>query len=200
MVLAYPVARVFVGEHNGTVALGNVIMALMLGLVPFSFVYMMQKAFFALEDTRTPFVFTSVQIAVHIAGSLTLGALLPATWLVVGLSLLTGFSILIQGSIAYALLRRKVGGLRDSGIVRAMFSFLVAVVPAAALGWFGLEWFGGRGEQSWALSGVLPAMISAAIVGTLMTLAYCILLWTIRNPELRELTAQLRRRLRPRNK
>lgn len=198
--LAYPVARVFVGEHDGTVALGNVIMALMLGLVPFSFVYMMQKAFFALEDTRTPFLFTSVQIAIHIVGSLTLGALLPATLLVVGLSLLTGFSILIQGVIAYTLLRRKVGGLRDSGIVRAMLSFLVAVLPAGALGWYALEWFGGRGSESWALSGVVPAMLSATIVGTAMVFSYGLVLWTIRNPELRELTSQIRRRIKRRNK
>lgn len=198
--LAYPVARVFVGEHAGTMALGNVIMALMLGLVPFSFVYMMQKAFFALEDTRTPFVFTSVQIAIHIVGSLTLGALIPAPWLVVGLSLLTGFSILVQGTLAYSLLRRKVGGLRDSGIVRAMFSFLVAVIPAGAIGWYAFEWFGGRGPASWALSGVLPAMTSAAGVSALMVFAYGLVLWTIRNPELRELSAQMRRRLSRRNK
>jgi putative peptidoglycan lipid II flippase len=58
MVLAYPMARVFVGEYQATIALGNVIIALMVGLVPFSFVYMMQRAFFALEDTKTPFIFT----------------------------------------------------------------------------------------------------------------------------------------------
>ena len=196
IVLAYPVARVFVGEYDGTVALGNVIMALMLGLVPFSFVYMMQKAFFALEDTRTPFIFTTIQIAVHITGSLTLGALLPAEWLVVGLSLLTGFSILVQGTIAYALLRRKMGGLRDSGIVRAMFSFLLSVIPTGAIGWFLFLAFGGTGSDSWALSGVLPAVLSASVVGAVMAFTYAVILWTIRNPELRELTGQVRRRLR----
>lgn len=196
MVVAYPVARVFVGEHPGTVALGNVIFALMLGLVPFSFVYMMQKAFFALEDTRTPFVFTSVQIAVHIAGSLSLGAVLPVEWLVVGLSLLTGFSILIQGTLAYALLRRKIGGLRDSGILRAMLSFLVAVAPSAGLGWLTYGAFGGNDAGSWALSGVLPAIVSATCVGAVMATSYAALLWTIRNPELRELSAQLGRRVR----
>ncbi|NCW29396.1 MAG: hypothetical protein EBV98_03325, partial [Actinobacteria bacterium] len=47
IVLSYPVARVFVGEYPSTAALGNVIAAFMIGLLPFSFVYMMQRAFFA---------------------------------------------------------------------------------------------------------------------------------------------------------
>jgi putative peptidoglycan lipid II flippase len=122
--------------------------------------------------------------------------LLPAEWLVVGLSFLTGFSILIQGSIAYALLRRKIGGLREGGIVRAMFSFLLAVLPAAVLGWVIFNSMGGAAQYSWALSGVVPAITSAVVVGFVMAFSYGLLLWTIRNPELRELTSQLRRRVR----
>jgi len=52
IVLSYPIARVFAGEYPATAALGNVVAAFMIGLVPFSFVYMMQRAFFALEDTK----------------------------------------------------------------------------------------------------------------------------------------------------
>ncbi|MEK9578036.1 MAG: lipid II flippase MurJ, partial [Aquiluna sp.] len=41
IVLSYPIARVFAGEYPATSALGNVIAAFMIGLLPFSFVYMM---------------------------------------------------------------------------------------------------------------------------------------------------------------
>jgi putative peptidoglycan lipid II flippase len=48
IVLAYPVSRVFVGEHDANLALGNVLMAFMLGLLPFSLGFFMQKAFYSL--------------------------------------------------------------------------------------------------------------------------------------------------------
>ncbi|MEY2694844.1 MAG: murein biosynthesis integral rane protein MurJ, partial [Actinomycetota bacterium] len=111
MMLAYSIARVFVGEYPATLALGNVIVALMVGLVPFSVVYMIQRAFFALEDTRSPFIFTTIQIAIHITGSLTLGATVPKQWLVVSISILTACSILVQGLIGYLMLRRRIGAM-----------------------------------------------------------------------------------------
>jgi putative peptidoglycan lipid II flippase len=117
-------------------------------------------------------------------------------WLVVSLSLLTAATILIQGFLAYALLKRKIGGLRQSGLVRAMFSFVIAVIPAAAIGYTMLAWLGGVDANSWALSGVLPAMIAAALVAGSMVLSYAALLWLIRNPELRELSKQLRRKIK----
>ncbi|MEN9971306.1 MAG: hypothetical protein RL146_607, partial [Actinomycetota bacterium] len=65
IVLAYPVSRIFVGELPGAIALGNVVIAMVVGLLPFSFVFMIQRAFYSLEDTRTPFVFTIVQVGVN---------------------------------------------------------------------------------------------------------------------------------------
>ncbi|MEL0260789.1 MAG: murein biosynthesis integral membrane protein MurJ, partial [Aquiluna sp.] len=110
IVLSYPIARVFVGEYPATAALGNVIAAFMLGLLPFSFVYMIQRAFFALEDTKTPINFTSVQIAIHIAGSVTMGFVMPKQYLVVSIALVTAFSITIQGLVGYSMLKRRIGG------------------------------------------------------------------------------------------
>jgi putative peptidoglycan lipid II flippase len=176
--------------------LGNVIMALMIGLVPFSFVYMMQRAFFALEDTRTPFIFTSIQIAIHIAGSLTLGSLVEKEWLVVSISLLTAGSIVIQGVIAYALLKRRIGGLSGLGVGKALAGFVLAMIPAAALGYLTLQWIGGVGARSFALDSVLNSVAASALVSGVTLLSYLLLLWIFRVSELRELQAQLRSRLK----
>jgi putative peptidoglycan lipid II flippase len=194
IVLSYPIARVFVGEYPATAALGNVIAAFMIGLLPFSFVYMMQRAFFALEDTKTPFVFTSVQIGIHIAGSITLGFVMPKEFLVVSIALLTAFSICIQGSIAYVMLKKKIGGLSGFGVSRSTIKFVLAAIPASAAGVLVLLALGGIGEASFALQGVLGAITSSIIVGGIMGVSYLLLLWLLRSQEIQELGMALRGR------
>ena len=194
IVLSYPIARVFVGEYPATAALGNVIAAFMIGLLPFSFVYMMQRAFFALEDTKTPFVFTSVQIGIHIAGSITLGFVMPKEFLVVSIALLTAFSICIQGLIAYAMLKKKIGGLSGFGVSRSTIKFVLAAIPASAAGVLVLLALGGIGEASFALQSVLGAITSSIIVGGIMGVSYLLLLWLLRSQEIDELGMALRGR------
>ncbi len=194
IVLSYPIARVFVGEYPATAALGNVIAAFMIGLLPFSFVYMMQRAFFAIEDTKTPFVFTSVQIGIHIAGSITLGFVMPKEFLVVSIALLTAFSICIQGLIAYAMLKKKIGGLSGFGVSRSTIKFVLAAIPASAAGVLVLLALGGIGEASFALQSVLGAITSSIIVGGIMGVSYLLLLWLLRSQEIQELGMALRGR------
>lgn len=194
IVLSYPVARVFAGEYPATVALGNVIAAFMLGLLPFSFVYMMQRAFFALEDTRTPFIFTSIQISIHIAGSLTMGAIMPKEFLVVSIALVTAVSISIQGIIAYALLKRRIGGLRGFGVSASTIKFVLAAIPATALGIGTLWMLGGIGEGAFALQRVVNAVAASALVASVMLVSYLGLLWLLKSPELREVATSLRGR------
>lgn len=194
IVLSYPIARVFVGEYPATAALGSVIAAFMIGLLPFSFVYMMQRAFFALEDTKTPFLFTSVQIGIHIAGSITLGFVMPKEFLVVSIALLTAFSICIQGLIAYAMLKKKIGGLSGFGVSRSTIKFVLAAIPASAAGVLVLLALGGIGEGSFALQSVLGAITSSIIVGGIMGVSYLLLLWLLRSQEIEELGMALRGR------
>jgi putative peptidoglycan lipid II flippase len=194
MVIAYPVARVFVGEYPATWALGNVIIALMVGLVPFSFVYMMQRAFFALEDTRTPFIFTTVQVAIHIAGSLTLGATVPKQWLVVSISLLTAGTIMIQGVLGYLLLRRRIGGFSDASVAKSLAGFALAAIPATLAGLGVMELLGGTGSGDFAVANVLNAVTVSALVGFVMVFVYVLVLWLFRVSELREVQRQLKAR------
>ena len=196
MLLAYPIARVFVGEYPATIALGNVIIALMVGLVPFSFVYMMQRAFFALEDTRTPFFFTSIQIAIHITGSLTLGAVMPKQWLVVSLALLTGLSVTIQGAIAYLILRKRIGGLSGTGVMRSLLGFVLAAIPSIAVGYGVLELLGGTSRGAFPVDKVVGGILSAGIVASAVLFTYLGLLWVFKVSELREIQNQVKTRLR----
>lgn len=196
IVLAYPIARVFVGEYPSLVALGNVLIALIVGLLPFSFVFMMQRAFYALEDTRTPFIFTSVQIALHIAGSITMSYLVPHEWLVVGLSLLTSVTVTVQAVIAYNLLRRRIGTLKGQHIFTGTGYFAIAGLLAGLLGYVMLQLIGGATEGAFAVKSILTAGLGSIMVGFVILVVYLVLLKLFRIREIDTALASIKGILR----
>jgi putative peptidoglycan lipid II flippase len=191
IVLAYPISRVFVGEFPSILALGSVVIALMLGLVPFSFVYMMQRAFFALEDTRTPFMFTVVQIGLHIIGSITIHFTVAPEFVVIALSLLTSATITIQAMIAYRLLTKRIGSLAEHKVAGSTFAYLVAGLISGASGWATLQILGGVSASSFVLDSVVSSVLSMAIIGFVMLAVYVIALRLLRVKELEPVAAKV---------
>jgi len=196
VVLAYPVSRIFVGELPGAIALGNVVIAMVVGLLPFSFVFMIQRAFYSLEDTRTPFVFTLVQVAVNITGSLLVGLYSEDIWLVVGLSLVTSTSILIQFGLAFALFRRKFGSLSHGQITLATIKFLGAAIPAGGAGYWLLQVMGGISQGSFPVDSVLSSVAACLSIGSVIALVYILVLKLLRIKEVDILLAPIVRLLR----
>jgi putative peptidoglycan lipid II flippase len=196
IVLAYPMSRVFIGQFDATISLGNVLIALMIGLLPFSFVYMMQRAFYALENTRTPFVFTTIQIAIYIAGAILISNTVPATWLVVALSLLTSTTVTIQAIIAYTMLTKKVGSLGDHKIASALSQLILAGVIAGAVGYIAIELIGGIQPGSFAVASVLSSTLTIGGVGFLMFGIYVVILKLLRVSEIDTALAGLKGILR----
>ena len=196
IVLAYPVSRVFVGELPGAIALGNVVIAMVVGLLPFSFVFMIQRAFYALEDTRTPFIFTVVQVAVNITGSLLVGLYVEDVWLVVGLSLVTSTSILIQSLLSFALFRRKFGALGYGRLTLATTKFIGAALLAGGVGYWMLQAMGGTVSGAFPINSVLTAVVSCVTVGLAISLVYILILKLLRVKEVEILLAPVVRLLR----
>ena len=184
ILLSLPVARVFVGEYPSTVALGNVLLATMFGLLPFGFVFMFQRAFYALEDTRTPFVFTTIQIAFHIAGSIVLFFTMTSEFLVMSLAGLTSATILIQALAAYLFLRARVGriGAPPKGEALSL-RVLVAALVTALVGYGMIVALGGTSEGSLALGSIAGAVTVIFITGSVMLLAYVLVLKLLNVPE-----------------
>ena len=183
LVLAFPFSRVFVGEFDGMIALGLVVMAFVIGLVPFSFVFMMQKAFYALEDTKSPFWFTVGQTALYIVGALIMGATLPLQWLVAGLALLMSFTVLVQARVAYVLLGRRIGSLKSFKITALNLRAIAAGLVAAAAGFGVLQLFGGIRDKSFAVATVVSSLTTCTVVGVAMVLAYIAVLWLLKVDE-----------------
>jgi putative peptidoglycan lipid II flippase len=185
ILLSLPVARVFVGEYDSTVALGNVLFATMFGLIPFGMVFMFQRAFYALEDTRTPFVFTSVQIAFHIAGSIYLFFTMSSQFLVMSLAGLTSATILIQALTAYLLLRRRIGRIGAPPKGQALtFRVIIAGVVTASVGYSVILSLGGVRPESLALDTIAGAVGVIFTSGMAMLVSYVFTLKLLGVPEI----------------
>ena len=184
ILLSLPGARVFVGEYDSTVALGNVLFATMFGLIPFGMVFMVQRAFYALEDTRTPFVFTSVQILFHIAGSVYLFFSVDSQFLVMSIAALTSITILIQALTAYVLLRRRIGRIGAAPKGQALTLRVIAAgVVSGAVGYLVILVLGGTSKNSLALDTIAGAVGVIFAAGSVMLIGYLGSLKLLRVPE-----------------
>ena len=196
IVLAYPVSRVFVGELPSAIALGNVVIAMVVGLLPFSYVFMIQRAFYSLEDTRTPFVFTVIQVGVNIVGSLLVGIYVEDLWMVVGLSLVTSGSILVQSGLAFILFKRKFGALGHGDLSIVTAKFVGAALVAGASGYGLLQAMGGVGAGAFAVQTVISAVLTCLTIGFVIAIVYIAVLKLLRVQEVNILLAPVVRLLR----
>lgn len=192
-----PLARVFGGSAQGAVAIAWVICAYLIALVPFGVLVIVRRAFFAFQDTRTPFRFSIVQAVLAAAGAALAWAavragILPLAFLAAAVALTQSLSTFVQLPVAVRLLRRHVDDLALAPTWRALARFAVAAVPAFAGGW-GLFLLLG-GPHGWTTSSLWAGLAGAAIVGTASLLVYVAALAALRAPELASAARLLRRR------
>ncbi|WP_210479989.1 murein biosynthesis integral membrane protein MurJ [Naasia sp. SYSU D00948] len=193
MVVALPFGRVFNPGFGDVQQMAAVIIAYVLGLVPFCLLFVVQRSFYALADTRTPFLFTTVQIAL-VTGGVLLCALLPARSIAVGIAAVVSAAGTVQLLLAALLLRRRLGPGAGKGLGRSLLLDLIAAVPAGAAGWGLLVLLGGTSDGGFAVSGILPAVASIALIGAAMSAVYGGALLLFRSPDLAPLVSRLTRR------
>jgi putative peptidoglycan lipid II flippase len=193
-VLSYPIGRVFALQYDPAAALGLVLVAMMIGLVPFSMNFMLQRVFYALEDTKSPFVFTTIQIVVFIVGAYVAAALVPAAALVAAISLVMSASFAVQATIAYLMLRKRIGQLSDGKLYSEAAKIIVAAVLSGVVGAMVLWALGGVSESSYAMQGILNALVASVIVGLAAGLTYLLALIGLGNKDVRAGLAGIRRR------
>ncbi|MGW7264397.1 murein biosynthesis integral membrane protein MurJ [Streptomyces sp. NPDC054842] len=114
--------------------MGYMLMAFGLGLIPYSVQYVVLRAFYAYEDTRTPFYNTVIVAAVNAGASALCFFLLPSRWAVVGMAASYGLAYAIGVGIAWNRLRRRLGGDLDGArVLRTYARLAIAAIPAALL-------------------------------------------------------------------
>ncbi|MGW6271495.1 murein biosynthesis integral membrane protein MurJ [Streptomyces sp. NPDC055060] len=149
--------------------LGHMLQAFGLGLIPFSAQYLLLRGFYALEDTRTPFLMASWTAAVNIALATACHLLLPARWAVVGMAGAYTLSYLAGLALTAYLLRRRLGApIGDGGLGRAYGKLLCAAGPAAGLGWAATRACGRLGSGTWPTAAALLAGLVTTVLGYLV--------------------------------
>ncbi|MEV8213554.1 murein biosynthesis integral membrane protein MurJ [Leifsonia sp. NPDC077715] len=194
IVTAYPIARVFTQDYQ---AMGLVLIAYLVGLVPFSLVFMAQRAFYSLGDTRTPFLFTLAQVAVIIVGVL-LCFLAPPETRAASVALVVSIASVVQAVLAFALLRRRTGGVDGTRILGSLWRFVLAGLASIAAGAGFLVILGGVGQGAFPVSGPVAAIIATAVIGVVMLVVYVGFLVILRSPDLEAGIAPVLNRLRGR--
>jgi len=196
-VAAIPFARVFNAGYEESSQMAAVIIAYVLGLVPFSLLFVVQRGFYALTDTRTPFVFTIVQVVLVIAGVLACTRL-PYELIAVGIASVVSLAGTIQLVVAALLLARRIGPGAGAGVARSLGLDLLAAVPAGLAGYGLLVLVGGTRGDGFAVSGILPAIVSMVVLAAVMGIVYLGALLLLRSRDLAVVTAPLLGRFRRR--
>lgn len=194
IVLASPFARQFGVASEAIDAMGVVIVLYVLGLVPFSVLFIVQRVFYALEDTRTPFFVQVFQATVFISLALVVSTL-PTGSIAFGLALATSLAGLAQTLLALVLLRRKLGGLGLLELVKKFGVFALAALPAAAAGVGVLAALGGHDPQGFLLSHAVNAGLGMGLITLVMTVVYAAVLVLFRSKDMASVSEPVRRRL-----
>ncbi|KXZ57409.1 putative peptidoglycan biosynthesis protein MviN [Brevibacterium ravenspurgense] len=188
--LAGPAAMVVGGAgFEQARALSLVIIAMIIGLVPFSANYLLQRVFYAYEDAKTPFWINLPQVVLTSIGVILSALFLPRHLIVagIGLSMSTGYTIAML--LSFILLHKKIGNLGGKRIVFAHLKFAVAAALSGVIGAFLLSRLG----DFWASRAT--AFITAAGIGMIMLIIYFGICWALRVPELRSLITTVRAKL-----
>jgi len=195
-VVAYPFARLFTSGFANVQSMGNVLLAFLPGLILFSILFVLQRVFYALGDTRTPFFMQCVQSGLFIVGALICAVLLPKEWIGVGIAAVTSLAGSAQAIVAIVLVRKRIGGIDGLLVLRRHVQYLFFALIAGVVGFGALTLFGGWTPTGFALSGRAPAFVSIAADIVVMSAVYFGLLAAFRNPELTTVTSTLTSRFR----
>jgi putative peptidoglycan lipid II flippase len=190
--VAVPFGRIFDAAAIDQIAI--VLIAFVVGLVPFSVYFVMQRVFYAIDDTRTAFWLQAAHTLFFIIGALFC-SLLPTAWIVPGIGLVTSAAAFFQMIIGGVALRRRIGSLDAPLIARRTAQFIVAgaasLLTGLLIGWS----LGTLGDSGFARDTVGGAAASIALIGVPMVAVYGGALLAMHVSDATSAVALVRRRL-----
>ena len=186
----YAVRALLLTNPAETRAIAGVLAAMLTGLLPFGWLYLVNRVYYAYEDARTPFRFqVVVTIISTIFNLIAYAAPVTATGIWVGVG--QTVSNAVGAALGFVVLRRRLGSLGLSKTIRQHVRLLLASGVALAVVWGVHQLLPGGLDAGW-----LGAVGVAALLGPL----YVAVTWSIAHrlgvPEIGQLLGPITRRLR----
>jgi putative peptidoglycan lipid II flippase len=184
-VLAQPMLAVIVRHQftaHDAVVTADTLQAFAISLVPFSIYLYVMRAFYALQDTRTPFLLNAFENGVNVV----LAIVLFSHFGVQGLALAWSAAYFVAAGVALVGLRRRIGSVPDADAIRATVR---AGTAALAMAVVAAPIAGAVGRSSPA-----SALLATAAAGAAGVVVYGAGLMLLRSDELTSLVGLVRRR------
>ncbi|MSR99170.1 murein biosynthesis integral membrane protein MurJ [Arthrobacter sp. BL-252-APC-1A] len=187
VVLAGPIGMWFGGGSNATAAIQGQVLILLAVSSPFlSATFLMNRAFYASEDAKTPMVMQLILAALGISLALVASSL-PANHIVYGLAVAYSIGNIAAVVLSHIFLTRKLGHYGAARVFDVHVRLTVAALAAAAAGAAALAVLGGYSPDGFAWSSLISATVVLVVCAALMAGVYFVMLRLLKVRELDEL-------------
>lgn len=197
MVTSPGIARLLFGYGAATAQqatlTGTITSVFMLGLVPFTLFYVLFRGFYAVEDTRTPFLVSVLMnvVALAVAVPFFYAVSGPAQIAALAFGYVCGFWATFVAS--WILLSRRLGGVDSWTTVRALLRMAIAGFISLAV-MFGTQALlvsyitGGGSGSPW------PILVNVIVVSSVGGAVYVAAAWALRIHEVNDVLGLIRRK------
>ncbi|MET8344638.1 murein biosynthesis integral membrane protein MurJ [Streptomyces microflavus] len=149
--------------------MAGIMVAFAPGLIAFSGQYVLSRGFYAMSDTRTPFLLNLVVAAVNAGLSAAAYWLLPARWAVTGMAGASTVAFTVGFAVTGYVLARRVsatgtGSLLRSPTVGTHLRLIAACLPAGALAYGAARASEGAGDVAAAGAGTLALLLVVVLL------------------------------------
>ncbi|MEE6294851.1 murein biosynthesis integral membrane protein MurJ [Georgenia wangjunii] len=163
--------------------IARVVVALLAGIAALGALTMIQRVYYAFEDTRFLFFLQLPMTAIVVVGCFA-AMWLPEDWWLVGAGAANTLSNVVGSVVAYLALRRVLPSLDGARVLRTHVRLVLAAAPAALLGWGLLHLMGPMATAESMPVRILEALARVGLAGVLMTAVYLLLLRRLQVDEL----------------
>lgn len=198
IVLAGPLGRLFAGSSQDAAqaagALGQLLVLTALGLPFKSLQFFMLRVFYAEEDTRTPMLIQSATAGLGLVLAFTAAAVIDPLHIAAAIAFIYGLTNVLSCIGTHYLIKRRYGSY---GVSKVIDTYIRVGWMATISGMIGclMLWLLGGFSFGFAYSSLINALISVALVGLVMGVAYIALLYKTKVPELDGFLGPILRRI-----
>ena len=184
IVLAGPISIWFSGGSNVSATLQAQVLVLLACTAPFlSATFLMNRAFYANEDAKTPLIMQVILSAFGVALALA-AASLPADKIIFALAVAYSLGNIAAVVVSHVFLTRRLGNYGAARVFDVHVRLVVAALGAAAVGSAALRLMGGYAVDGFAWQSLGAATVAMLVCGVLMAGTYYLMLRWLKVTEL----------------